>query len=894
LSNYNITFNYYLKELLSLPILKPANKQYALKDFNRDLMPFEQTIDQLITEQALKFPDKVAIQFGNDTISYKNLHQKINQLANFLLANNITPGDKVAIATARSLQMVVAVLAVSCVGGVYLPLDPNFPNDRLVFMLDDAQAKLVITSKVYEGHFHTSATKLSIEDIWLQLDNYSVTEPNVSIKSDNVAYLLYTSGSTGKPKGVQITHGSLLNLLLSIQKRPGLTPQDTWLATATISFDISVLELFLPIVTGARLIVADSEMVKDGRLLLDTIRTQKVTVMQATPYTWRMMLASGWDDKIPLKIITGGEALPKDLANKLLTRCDTLHNYYGPTETTIYSTGKQILADDQSITIGKPIDNTQVYILDDDLKQVTDGHEGEMCIGGYGVGKGYLNRPELSDEKFIDDTFSGETGKKIYRTGDLGKILPNGEIEYLGRIDLQVKLRGFRIETQEVEYNLILQHGIQNAVVIVHDDQWGNQRLVAYVVSDDPQIASHRVNYTHTWIAALKYKLPEYMVPTDYIVIPEMPLTPNGKTDRKKLPKPQFQNSREEYEAPQSDTEKMLVKIWEKYLHINKIGINDNFFELGGHSLIAVQIMTSIGKTSGKLIPIATLFKYPTIHKLAQLLQSGDEESTWKSLVHIKPTGNKMPVYIVHGEGLNVLIFNNIAMSVDAEQPVYGLQSRGLNGIDEVPDNIEAIAALYIDEILEQNPTGPYAIAGYSFGGYVAIEIANQLQAMGKEVKILAMFDVNNKESESQLSLPKRVFKKILRQFHKAVFILTSLIKHPEATVEYQLFMIKQRLGMNDEAKAENIPDYMQRIVNKLRYAVSRYKMKPYNGTIHLFRSKKRVYFVDDPKHLGWDNYALKGVKVHKVSGDHRDMLLPPNDMEFARILQDCLDRCES
>ncbi|MEO6522311.1 MAG: non-ribosomal peptide synthetase [Mucilaginibacter sp.] len=857
-------------------------------------MPVEPTIDQLITEQALKFPDNVAIQFGNDSISYKNLHQKINQLANFLLANNITIGDKVAIGTARSLQMVVAVLAVTRVGGVYLPLDPNFPNDRLVFMLDDAQAKLVITSKIYEGHFHTPAAKLSIEDIWQKLDNYPATEPNISINGDDLAYLLYTSGSTGKPKGVQINHRSLLNLLLSIQKWPGITPQDTWLATATISFDISVLELFLPMVTGARLIVADSEMVKDGRLLLDIVRTQKVTVMQATPYTWRMMLASGWDDKIPLKIISGGEALPKDLANKLLERCDSLHNYYGPTETTIYSTGKQILADDQLITIGKPIDNTQVYILDEELKQVADGHEGEICIGGYGVGNGYLNRPELSDEKFIDDTFSGEANKKIYRTGDLGKILPNGEIEYLGRIDLQVKLRGFRIETQEVEYNLILQHGIQNAVVVVHNDEWDNQRLLAYVVSDDPLIASHKVNYSTTWIAGLKDKLPEYMVPTDYIVIPEIPLTPNGKIDRKKLPKPQFQNSQKEYEAPGSDTENMLAEIWSKYLHIDQIGINDNFFELGGHSLIAVQIMTGIGKITGKLIPIATLFKYPTISKLAQLLQSGDEESTWKSLVPIKPTGNKMPVYIIHGEGLNVLIFNNIAMSVDAEQPVYGLQSRGLNGIDEVPDSIEAIASLYIEEILEQNPTGPYAIAGYSFGGYVAIEIANQLQAMGKEVKILAMFDVNNKESESQLSLPKRTLKKILRQFYKAGFILTSLIKQPGATVEYQLFMIKQRLGMNDEANAENIPDYMQRIVDKLRYAVSRYKMKPYNGTIHVFRSKVRVYFVDDPKHLGWDDYALKGVKVHKVSGDHRDMLLPPNDVEFARILQNCLDNCES
>jgi thioesterase domain-containing protein/acyl carrier protein len=382
------------------------------------------------------------------------------------------------------------------------------------------------------------------------------------------------------------------------------------------------------------------------------------------------------------------------------------------------------------------------------------------------------------------------------------------------------------------------------------------------------------------------------MIPTDYIQVPKMPKTPNGKIDRDKLPKPEANSSTTTYAAPETGAEKMIAKIWSKYLHVEKLGVHDNFFALGGHSLIAVQIMTSIGKITGKLIPIATLFKYPTVHTLAHLLQSGEEESTWKSLVPIKPTGTKMPVYIVHGEGLNVLIFNNIAMNVDAEQPVYGLQSRGLNGIDDVPDSIESLAALYIDEILEQNPNGPYAIAGYSFGGYVAIEMATQLQAMGKEVKILAMFDVNYKTPETQITLPKLIVQKVLRQVHKTFFIIKSLFQQPEVTMEYQIFRTKQRLGLLDESNPENIPDYMQKIVDKLRKAVSNYKMKPYNGSIHLLRSKVRVYFVDDPQYLGWGPFALKGVKVHEVAGDHRDMLLPPNDKQFASVLQHCLDEC--
>jgi amino acid adenylation domain-containing protein len=849
-------------------------------------MPLEKTIDQLITEQTQNFPDKIAIRFGDNGISYQSLNQKVNQLANLLIAGNIQPGDKIALATARSIEMVVAVLAITRLGAIYIPLDPNFPIDRLNFMLADAGAKLLITSKQYNQHFETDTAKLFVEDAWQQLKGYPTDAPDIKIKSNDIAYILYTSGSTGQPKGVQIEHNSLLNLLLSTKKHPGLTPNDIWLAVATISFDISVLELFLPLVTGATLIVADSETAKDGRLLLDIIRNEKVSVMQATPYTWRMMLASGWDEKLPLKVITGGEALPKDLADKLLTRCDSLHNYYGPTETCVYSTGKQILPADTLITIGKPIDNTQVYILSRELNLIADGQEGEICIGGDGVGYGYLNRPELTAEKFIDDTFSGKPGKKIYRTGDLGKILTNGEIQYLGRIDRQVKLRGYRIETEEIEYNLMQQPGIQNAVALVHEDQLGNQRLIAYVVTGNQK------NDGPKWTDALKGKLPEYMIPTEYIVIPEIPLTPNGKADKAQLPQPDLYTGKTQYAAPASGAEKMLVPIWAKYLGVEKLGVNDNFFELGGHSLIAVQIMTSIGKITGKMIPIATLFKYPTVHKLAVLLQSGNEESTWRSLVPIKPTGTKMPVYIVHGEGLNVLIFNNIAMNVDPEQPVYGLQSRGLNGKDDVPDTIEELAALYNDEILEQNPTGPYAIAGYSFGGYVAIEMARQLQAAGKQVKILAMLDVNYKYPESQLPLPKLVIKKGLRQFFKLGFVVKSLFKQPEITINYQLLILKQRLGMLEESNPENIPAYMQKIVDKLRAAVRNYKMKPFNGSIHLLRSKVRVYFIDDPKHLGWDEFALKGVKVHEVAGDHRDMLLPPNDKQFARVLQHCLDEC--
>jgi amino acid adenylation domain-containing protein len=855
-------------------------------------MPSENSINHFITQQDKNFPDKVALKFGITTTTYAGLNNKANKLANLLLSLNIKTGDKVAVAIDRSAEMVIALLAILKAGGVYVPIDPNFPVDRINYMLEDSGAVMLLASKKYNSLFTQTTNKLFVEDLAESLSAQPDTDPAVEINASHLAYILYTSGSSGKPKGVQVEHRNFINVLLSIQKKPGLTPDDIWLAVATISFDIASLEVFLPLITGATLVIADSAMVKDGQLILDTLRTEKVTVMQATPYTWRMLLATGWSEKLPVKIITGGEALPKDLAHKLLPLCSSLWNYYGPTETAIYSTGKQILATDKIITIGKPVDNTRIYILDNQLKLVPYGDEGEICIAGEGVARGYLNQPELTAKNFVEIAELNEKGK-IYRTGDLGKITPDDEIEYLGRIDNQIKIRGFRIETGEIEYNIIQQPNVLNAVVLVYQDKLSNPHLIAYVVPAKPIAEHDRPAQFKTWNTGLKSKLPEYMIPTQYIVVHRLPLTPNGKIDRKMLPPPVFENDSTNYIAPATETEKTLAQIWTKYLGKEKIGITDDFFEMGGHSLAAVQIMVAIGAFTGKVLPIASLFRYPTIQKLAALLASGNEDSTWRSLVHIKPDGNKTPLYIIHGEGLNVLIFNNIAKNVDAQQPVFGLQSYGLNGVDDPPETIEALASAYIAEIVEQNPTGPYALAGYSFGGYVAIEMARQLQAMGQDVKMLAMFDANFKKPSSQISLPLLLGQKAIRQVRKAAFIAGSLIKQPAVALWYQGFRLKQRLqaiGLFKEENPENIPAYMQKIVDKLRAAVDKYKMTPYNGIIHIFRSKVRVYYIDDPKHLGWGPFALKGIKVHDVPGDHRDMLLPPNDVAFAKVLQDCLD----
>ncbi|WP_139113139.1 amino acid adenylation domain-containing protein [Mucilaginibacter sp. PPCGB 2223] len=860
--------------------------------------PIPEALGNLISEQAHQSPDRLAVKFKDSTLTYKNLNQQVNQLAALLISQNIKVGDRVGVALDRSDKMVICLLAIVKAGAAYVPLDPNFPADRLNFMLADSEANLLITSKQYAGLFETETGKLFIDDALAQSAAFGIDDPAVKVKGTDLVYILYTSGSTGLPKGVQISHQNLINLLYSLQTTPGVSHNDILLAVTTISFDMSVVELFLPLVSGALLIVADPEAVKDGRLLLDTLKKEKVTIMQATPYTWRMVVAGGWDEPLPVRVFCGGEPMTKKLAGSLLAVCPELWNMYGPTETTIYSIIKQVTTTAEDITIGKPVNSTQIYILNEQLKPVRPGEVGEICIGGAGLARGYYNRPELTDEKFIRYPDDGDSNYRIYRTGDLGKIVANGDVLCLGRIDHQVKIRGFRIETEEIEHNLSKLENVNEAVVVVHTDELDNQRLVAYVQLKDDTLKISQDEYTAVWTDALRGKLPDYMLPHFYVIIKELPLTPNGKIDRKALPKPVIEAhaSVGDIIAPVTETERMLTALWAKYLAVKNISTADNFFDLGGHSMVAVQVMVEFEKLTGQRLPIALLFDHPTIQQLAAWVDDKDKTTAWKSLVKIKEGGKKTPLYLIHGEGLNLLVFNGLANHLDPEQPVYGLQSLGLNGFDEQLDTIEEIAAHYNSEILADNPSGPYAIVGYSLGGHIAIEMVKQLEAQGKEVKLLGMIDTNLKPSDGDTKAA-RIFSKIKRQFPKALFVIKSLFADPGATVAYQAKMISLKTReLFEKEKSfkgsylEGIPDFMGKLVEKLRTAVANYKVTPYNGKIFLFRAKTRVYFVDDFKTLGWGKIAQKGVVVNDVPGDHKIMLLPPHDKQFAKILQRVLD----
>jgi len=860
--------------------------------------PKDKALPFFLNQCANTYSKKFAIKFHGRQLTYKEVYESSNKLAKILIDNGVKTGDIIGLALDRSPEMVISLLAILKSGAAYIPLDPEYPKDRVEFMLDDSSAKLLITSKKYHNHFTSTANELLIEDAFEKFGNYTADEPEIEVNGKDLAYVLYTSGSTGKPKGVQIRHFNLVNFLLSMQKQPGMTASDKILTVTTISFDIAGLELYLPLICGAEIILTNSDTAKDGRILFDMVKNDGITFMQATPYTWRMMLEAGWEKLLPLKILCGGEALPKDLVGKLTARTSQLWNMYGPTETTIWSTVK-LIESDENITIGKPIANTQVYIVDENMNSLTDGEIGEIIIGGDGVAAGYLNRPELTAERFIDNPFSGKPGDKMYRTGDLGKYQEDGDIICLGRMDHQVKVRGYRIELEEIEHALVQEEDIKQAVVIAREDTPGDPRLVGYVILEETAKNADFKTQILAWQKALLAVLPEYMVPDDFVLMDAIPITPNGKIDRKALPKPDYNiiARAEDYVAPRTEIEKNVAEIWQELMGIEKISVYDNFFELGGRSLVAVQIMARIEKLTGKRLPLATLFEHSTIEKLSIILKVDSKSITWDSLVPIKPKGSKMPIYIVHGAGLNVLLFSALALNMDAEQPVYGLQARGLNGIDEPLDVMEEIAANYIAEILAQNPDGPYALAGYSLGGTIAYEMARQMKEMGKEVKMLAVFDTYAKQTDIFDPPVKRTFNRVRLLFMKFFNSFALLAEDPKGTFKYKNELLRRRIirtwwkltGNNE--KQTGFFAYDNEIDEASAKAKRNYFQKPMDIVVDLFRAKKRTFYMDDYEFMGWKKFALKGVNVHEIPGEHNTIFAPPNDKEFAVVLQKCLDR---
>ena len=531
--------------------------------------------------------------------------------------------SRVGVCLERSLELVVALLGVLKAGGAYLPLDPAYPPERLDFMLRDAGASVLLTSEAlrhcipdYEGEV------LCLDSAAAELTCRPDSPPTARTTLDNLAYVIYTSGSTGAPKGSMNSHRSLVNFLFSMAASPAFTASDVLLAVTPVSFDIASLELFLPLIVGAHLVLATRRDAIDGEVLASLIHRYRVTAMQATPSTWRLLLAA--DPVVPISVtaMCGGEALPPDLANHLTSRGATLWNLYGPTETTVWSTIQRVQPDSGPVPIGRPIANTQVYVLDRDLSPLPAGIAGELWIGGVGVARGYLGRPALTAERFLPDPFNTVGGARLYRTGDLARWRPDGTLEFLGRLDHQVKLRGVRIELGEIEAMLIAHPDVREALVVVSPHQIADERhLVAYLVprgGDRAEIGALRLY--------MKTRLPEYMLPSSVVWLERFPLTPNGKIDRAALPVPGpgRPNLEQSYQAPRTPVEEVVAGIWEHVLSVDHIGVFDNFFELGGHSLFATQAVARIRDIFRTELPLRDIFESPTVAGLTATLVTNE------------------------------------------------------------------------------------------------------------------------------------------------------------------------------------------------------------------------------------------------------------------------------
>ena len=891
-----------------LPLVSEEVRAETVERWNDTRVPYpECAIHELFEAQAQRTPSAVAVEFGRSKLTYRELNARANRLAHDLRTLAVGPGTLVGIATTRSLEMVVGLLAVLKAGAAYVPLDPAYPRERLAFILEETQVPLVLTQRSIAALLPAGRAQIvCLDDRHLEVESH---EPSGSdgrfsdepLDPSFLAYVLYTSGSTGKPKGVGIGHRAVVSFLTSMQREPGISPQDILLSVTTLAFDIAGLELWLPLTTGAKVVIAAEEATRDGRALATLLKRSGATVMQATPSTWLLLLDSGWEGKSDLKILCGGEAWPAALAERLLPKCASLWNMYGPTETTIWSAVKKVESG-SAITIGRPIANTQFHVVDAHLRALPVGIPGELLIGGAGLAQGYWQRPELTAEKFISNPFSADPGSRLYRTGDRVRYLADGALEFFGRMDYQVKIRGFRIELGEIENSLRAHPAVRDAAVVVGNDPTMGKQLIAYLVySDGPRATTADLR------DLLKAKLPAYMVPAVWVELAALPLTPNGKLDRKALPAPSRETvapatlkDRSSSGLPRDMLEVQLTQLWERVLGVRPIGRNDDFFDLGGHSFLAVRLFAGIEKLTGKRLPLATVFHASTIAALAEILRHEGWTPNWSSLVPIQPGGSQAPLFLVHGAEGNVLLYRQLARYLGPDQPVYGFQSQGLSGEQSAfLTRIEEMATRYVEELVTLRPDGPYYLGGYCLGGVLAYEMAQQLRAMGREVGLVLLLETYNLNTVSSSQLrgrkPVHTLQKVwfhaanlrLAEGHDRWKFLREKCEVAVARLEVQGRALYQGLSASSaDGTRHRYPHLLVKRIND--EAVLQYVPRPYAGRVALIRPKANFRGFDDPT-FGWGGLVGSGLSTHEVPIYPRGMLVEPFVQTLAEQVRSAL-----
>jgi amino acid adenylation domain-containing protein len=868
-------------------------------------------LDELIEEQIDRSPHAVAAVFEGEQLTYRQLGDRANRLANYLQELGVGRNTLVAICVERSAEMLVGLLGILKAGGAYLPLDPMFPRERLAFMLEDAQPLVLLTQRRLLTDLPEHRAQVVCLDELPSMRSAAPASRRVLIdrSTEDLAYVLYTSGSTGKPKGVQISHRALVNFLISMQREPGITAKDSLLAITTLSFDIAGLELYLPLTVGARVVVASSEAATDGQQLVALMKECKPTVMQATPATWRMLLDSGWNGSSKLKILCGGESWSTELSSELLPRCKALWNMYGPTETTIWSAVARV-EKDQPVLIGQPIDNTTFYVLDEDGQPVPVGFPGELHIGGTGLALGYLGRPELTSERFVADRFSSEAGSRLYKTGDVVQRLPGGSIEFLRRADHQVKLRGFRIELGEIEALLERQAGIRQCVVTVLGDDPADKRLVAYIVPADPQAALDVEDLR----GVLKQRLPNHMIPSSFAVIEKMPLTPNGKIDRRALPmttinQTEAGSATEEMDAHLAATELRVMELWEQILGVPKPSVRDNFFESGGNSLLAMRLIAAIHKEFGANLSLQALFFAPTIQLQAKAINEIAFKGVQDHIVPLqKGDASRPPFFLIHSYHLYPVLPKRLGK----DQPVYGIQERSTH-VQMDDWALESMMARYVEAIRSVQPHGPYFIGGFCSAAIPAFEVARQLRGAGELVPLLAIIDAAGHHIE--MDPPRNRFERLRLRWKNTQGSWRFDADKPKllqaAETVGALRNFATILLQNQSIKLQNwwwgriCRFYMRRhlrmpafILGKLVAGIRivtleasrNYFLRPYEGDIAVFLAAGSNFRDREDSVSPWAQTTSGKTEVVWLPGDHTTAFTLPHINVFAQELRNALD----
>ncbi len=945
-----------------LTLLTPAARAKLLQDWNATTTqyPRTKTIPQLFAEQVATVPTAVALSFAGKSLTYGELDARSNQLARWLRRAGVGPDTLVGVSMDRSVELVVALLGILKAGGAYVSLDPSYPLERLAYMLEDTAAPVLLTQTklrdriadlvrseprarssngMGNGELLTEGTNASapsarpaprvicLDADWEQIAVESAEAPAAEATPENLAYVSYTSGSTGRPKGVCVPHRGVVRLVRNTNYAH-FGPDEVILQFAPVAFDASTFEVWGALLNGARLAIFPPGATSLSELG-SFLQREGVTTAWLTAGLFHQVV----EEQLPQlkgvrQLLAGGDVLSPLHVARVVTELPgtRLINGYGPTENTTFTCCHPITRaplPGNSIPIGRPIANTQVYILDANLEPVPVGVPGELYAGGDGLARGYLNHPELTGEKFIPNPFTGNTGRahvepgnlaeahvgpqsRLYRTGDRARWLPDGTIEFLGRIDRQVKVRGFRVEPAEIEAVLGLHPAVKECAVVVTDAPDGEKRLVACVVANVQPAPSADV-----WREHLATRLPDYLVPSAFFNLTALPLTPNGKLDVRALPidsgaRPDLQG---QYVAPRDDVERQLVVMWEEVLNVRPIGVHDQFFALGGHSLLAVRLVARLERSFGKKLPVAAIFQHRTIEQLAKLLHGPDRTyASGSSVVEIHGHGARPRLYLVHGVGGGMFWgYANLARHLGNDQPLFAFKSRGLDGLPEWP-TIEEMAASYIADLREHQPHGPYLLGGYCFGGIVAYEMARQLQGQGEEVALLALINGSPPNTGYQRATNRRSplwLAKFAANFAYWLGCFTFRWTWHERSefVRWKLRVMRRKPAAGSQKHAEVALGDIDQLVDLAAYsderralwrshvqALIKYHPRNYDGRVTLIRTRGHPLLCSFDWQYGWGELAKGGVDVNIVRGGHGNVLAEPYVGSVAEALRPRLD----